>query len=87
MYSNVNQLCVYRYPLFLGFASHLGHRRALNRVPCGTRWLSNHVVFICICTIFLMRLLEGSLHPPSSFMPHQNAVTISEQITSYWHSS
>ena len=25
---------MYTYPLFLGFPSHLGHHRALNRVPC-----------------------------------------------------
>ena len=34
LYSKVNQLYVYIYPLFLGFSSHLGHYRALSRVPC-----------------------------------------------------
>ena len=34
MYSKVNQLYVYIYPLFFGFPSHLGHQRALCRVPC-----------------------------------------------------
>lgn len=27
-------LCTYTYPLFVGFPSHLGHHRALSRVPC-----------------------------------------------------
>ena len=34
LYSKVNQLCVYIYPLFFGFPSHLGYHRALSRVPC-----------------------------------------------------
>lgn len=32
--SRVNQLCVCIYPLFGEFSSHLGHHRALSRVPC-----------------------------------------------------
>ena len=32
--STVNQLYVYIYPLFCVFPSHLGHNRALSRVPC-----------------------------------------------------
>ena len=32
--SKVNQLYVYIYHLFFGFPSHLGHHRAMNRVPC-----------------------------------------------------
>ena len=34
LYSKVSQLYVYIYPLFGGFPSHLGHHRALSRVPC-----------------------------------------------------
>ena len=34
LYSKVNQLYVYICPLFFGFPSHLGHQRALSRVPC-----------------------------------------------------
>ena len=33
VYSKVDQLCVYIYPFFFGFPSHLGHHRALSRVP------------------------------------------------------
>ena len=32
--SEVNELYVYIYPLLFGFPSHLGHHRALSRVPC-----------------------------------------------------
>ena len=34
LYSRVNQLYVYIYPLFCGFPPHLGHHRALSTVPC-----------------------------------------------------
>ena len=34
LYGKVNQLYVYICPLFFGFPSHLGHHRALSRVPC-----------------------------------------------------
>ena len=34
MYSKVNQLYVYRYPLFKRFFSHIGHYKVLSRVPC-----------------------------------------------------
>ena len=34
LYSKVNQSYVYIYPLFFRFPSHLGHHRALSRVPC-----------------------------------------------------
>ena len=30
----VQSMSVYLHPLFLGFPSHLGHRRVLSRVPC-----------------------------------------------------
>ena len=33
-YSKVNQPHIYIFPFFLGFLSHLGHCRALSRVPC-----------------------------------------------------
>ena len=34
LYSRVNQLYVDIHPLFFGFPSHLGHHRALSRIPC-----------------------------------------------------
>ena len=38
LYNKVNQLYVYIYPLFFGFPSHLGHHRALSRVPCAIQF-------------------------------------------------
>ena len=32
LYSKMNQLYVYKYPIFKKFPSHLGHYRALSRV-------------------------------------------------------
>lgn len=39
LYGKVNQLhvCIYVYPLFLGFPSDLGHYRALSRGPCAVQ--------------------------------------------------
>ena len=34
LYSKVNQLYIYTYPLSFGFPSHLGHQRALSRDSC-----------------------------------------------------
>ena len=34
LYSKVNQSYVCIYPLFFEFPSHLGHHRALSRIPC-----------------------------------------------------
>ena len=34
LYSKVNQLYRYIYPLFFRFFSHIGHYRVLSRVPC-----------------------------------------------------
>ena len=33
MYSKVHQLCIYMYPLFFRFFSHIGHYGVLSRVP------------------------------------------------------
>ena len=33
LYSKVNQLYIYMYPLFFRFYSHIGHYRVLSRVP------------------------------------------------------
>ena len=33
------QLYVYIYPLLFGFPSHLGHHRALSRVPCAIQYV------------------------------------------------
>ena len=45
LYSKANQPHAYTDPLFSGFPSHLGHHRALNRVPCAVPW----VLTVCVC--------------------------------------
>ena len=39
LYSKVNQLYIYTYPLSFGFPSHLGYRRVLSRVLCVIQWV------------------------------------------------
>ena len=36
----MNPPCMYIDPLPFGLASHSGHHRTLNRVPCTTQWAS-----------------------------------------------
>ena len=45
LYSKVNQLYVYIYPLFFGFPSHLGHHRALSRVLCAIQQVLRSYLF------------------------------------------
>ena len=37
VYSKVNQLYIYIYPLLFRFFSHIGHYRVLSRVPCAIK--------------------------------------------------
>lgn len=39
LHSKANQLYVYIHPFLFGFLSHLGHHRALTRVPCAVQQL------------------------------------------------
>ena len=46
----VNQLCVHLYPLVFGFPSHLGHYRALSRVPrAAQQVLISYLLYIQLC--------------------------------------
>ena len=51
LHSKVNQQYFYIYPLFSGFPSHLGHHRALSRVPCAVQQVLIlyilSIVYIC----------------------------------------
>ena len=50
LYSKVNQLYVYLYPLIFGFPSYLGHHRALSRVPCAVQQvLISYLFYIQLC--------------------------------------
>ena len=52
MYSKVNQLCIYIYPLFIRFFSHIGHYRVLSRVPPP---YSRPLLVICfiLCSVYI----------------------------------
>ena len=40
----------YKYPLFVRFFSHVGHHRALSRVPCAVQQvLISYVLYIIVC--------------------------------------
>ena len=52
LYRKVNQQQVYVYSVIFGFASHLGHHRALSRVPCVIQQVLISYLFYtqqCIC--------------------------------------
>ena len=64
LYSKVNQLYVYIHPLFFGFPSHLGHHRALSRVPCATQQvLISYLFYIQQCVYFNPNLPIHPTHP------------------------
>ena len=52
----MNQPQVYIYPLLLGFLSHLGHHRALSRVPCAIQ-----SVLISYLFYFILILVRHSI--------------------------
>ena len=58
----VNHLCVYIYPPFCGFLSHLGHHRGLDRVPCAIQ----SVIIISEYCVYVNPSLP--IHPSLSFL-------------------
>ena len=61
LYSKVNQLHVYIYPLFLKFSSQLGHHRALSRVPCYMQLVFiSYLLYTCCCCCLVV---SNSLQP------------------------
>ena len=49
VYSEVNQLYGYKHSLF-GFHSHLGHHRALSRVPCAIQHVLKVILYVLLYT-------------------------------------
>ena len=47
VYSEVNQLYGYKYSLF-GFHSHLGHCRALSRIPCAIQQVLKVILYVLL---------------------------------------
>ena len=71
LYSKVNQLYVFIYPLFFGFPSHLGHHRALSRVPCTTQSVLTPVLYtvVYICK-------SQSIPPPPPHSPLESVCVL-----------
>ena len=64
LYSKVNQLYRYIYPFFFRFPSHLGHHRALSRIPCAIQQvLVTYLFYIQQCIYFNPSL---PIHPTPS---------------------
>ena len=64
----MNQLFIYTHPLFFGFASHLGHHRALSRVPYASQYiLISHLFYNSISSVqFSRSVMSDSLWPHES---------------------
>ena len=70
LYSKVNQLYVYIYPLFFGFPSHLGHHRALSRAPCALQQVLISYLFYTQQCIYVNPSLPVHPTPPPPWCPY-----------------
>ena len=69
LYSKVNQLHIYKYSLFFGSPSRLGHRRALSRVSCATSVFSLVIYFIYSTnSVYMPFPISNSSHPSFSLL-------------------
>ena len=59
LYCKGNQLYIYIYLLSCGYPSHLGHQRALSRVPCAIQW----VLTVCVCVCVACSAVSDSCDP------------------------
>ena len=78
--SKANQLFIHTYPLFSGFPSHLGHRRALNRVPCAISEFSLVIHFIHK----VKSLSRVRLFPTPWTVAHQAPLSMGFSTQEYW---
>ena len=69
LYSKVNQLYIYIYPLFFGFPSHLGHHRALSRVPCAIQQVLISYLFYTYYQQCIYVNSNLPIHPTLPFPP------------------
>ena len=82
LYSKVNQLCVYIYPLFFLFLSHLCHHRALSRLFCATYRFLIVIYFICsINSIHMSIPNSSSSFLSTDFLPPQVGLTMPKPLT------
>ena len=62
--SKVNWLFIHTYPFFLSFFSHIGHYKALSRIPCAT--VSPYYLFHIQQCVFVNPSLP--MYPSSSYL-------------------
>ena len=79
--SKVNQLYVYIYPLFFGFLSHLGHHRALSRVPCAIQQVLISYLFIHSGVYMSVPISQFIPPPPSPLGIHTFVLYICVSIS------
>ena len=90
--SDWTELNWFTYPLFFGFHSHLGHHRALSRVPCAIqKVLISYLINPDICFIQIHTVLQRSIHSSSSSLSdlilwiyHFHCITKGIWFMSYW---
>ena len=87
LYSRVNQLYVYLYPLFFGFPSHLGHHRSLSRVPCAIQQALISYLFYTQQSIYVSPNLPIRPTPPSPVGNHKFVLYICDSISALQISS
>ena len=49
LYNKVNQVCIYKHPLFFRFCSHIGQYRVLRRVPRAIQQVLSYLFYIQQC--------------------------------------
>ena len=57
----MNQLNIHTYGLFSGFPSHLGHHRALSRVPCALQSFIISYLFYTLCSFSVASVVSNSV--------------------------
>ena len=82
LYSTVNQLHTYIYPLFLRFFSHTGHYRVLSRVPCAIQQvLISYLFYIQQCVYVNPNLpIYPSPSPPFPLGSHKFVIYVCVSI-------
>ena len=87
LYIKVNHLYVYIYPLFFRFPSHLGHHRALSRVPCAIQQVLISYLFYTQQCIYVNPNLPIHPTPPPPLGIHKFVLYICVSISALQISS
>ena len=82
-YSTVNQqLCLWTYPLFFGFPSHLDHHRGQSRVPCALQSLIISYLFYTSCSFSVASVVSDSVTLWN--VAHQAPLSMDFSRQEYW---